>query len=134
MVTYLIMAVLSMIFFGITHFIRKIGLPTDGNMLPYLLIENLIVLVATGLIFLAYKNHEFPALKYPVLSGLAATIALVFFLGALSRGPISVVSPITSSNLLIAVLLGIFLLGESITLFKGAGIALILAGIFMLQM
>lgn len=69
-----------------------------------------------------------------VISGfLAGLIGMFTYYAALRLAPVSQVVPMTSSYPLIAALLGILFLKESITLPRLAGILLIIAGIFLMQ-
>jgi len=57
----------------------------------------------------------------------------LLFYNALKNGEASKVVPIAGAYPLIAFFMGVFVLGEKITLAKSAGIGLILAGLFLLR-
>ncbi|MBM43465.1 MAG: hypothetical protein CMJ36_00410 [Phycisphaerae bacterium] len=65
---------------------------------------------------------------------LAAALGIIFFYAALSMGELSVVKPISFALApAVAVLIGWFILGESISVRKVIAIGLILAGVIMLS-
>jgi transporter family protein len=66
-------------------------------------------------------------------AGLAAGIATVAFYAALSRGPASVVVPLTGMYIVIPALLGMVLLREPLTLFRVLGLACAGLAVFFLS-
>lgn len=73
-------------------------------------------------------------LKLVLGSGLVAgAAAMIFFYSALRIGEVSVVKPVAFATApVLAVLLGWLVLGERLTLAKGLGVGLILAGVVVL--
>ncbi len=71
---------------------------------------------------------------YIMLGGfMASIIGQIFFYNALKIGEVSKVVPIAATYPLIAFLFGVIFLGESFTFTKGIGIALLMAGLFLLR-
>ena len=64
---------------------------------------------------------------------LASFVAQMTFYKALKIGEVSKVAPISGTYYLISFVLGIFILGESITASKIAGMILIVAGAWLLR-
>ncbi len=64
---------------------------------------------------------------------LASFLAQITFYHGLKIGEVSKVVPISGTYYLITFLLGIFLLGETITVQKGLGMALIVSGMLMIR-
>jgi len=74
------------------------------------------------------------AVGFFALEGLfAALLGHLFYFYALKSGEISKVVPIVTSAPLVAVLWGIFFLGESLNAFKILGIMLVVGGIILLR-
>ncbi len=68
---------------------------------------------------------------YSILGLILYAISAVFWLAALSRVELSVAYPMLSIGYVLVFFLAGFLLGESMSIVKFGGIALIIAGIFM---
>lgn len=66
-------------------------------------------------------------------AGLAAGVATVAFYAALSRGPASVVVPLTGMYVVIPALLGMVLLKEPLTLFRALGLLCAGLAVFFLS-
>ncbi|MBD3296619.1 MAG: EamA family transporter [Candidatus Omnitrophica bacterium] len=70
-----------------------------------------------------------------VLSGfMASFLAQIAFYHALKVGEVSRVVPVAGSFPMIAFLLGVVFLGETFTLVKAAGMALVIGGIWLLKL
>jgi len=65
---------------------------------------------------------------------LASFVAQICFYHSLKAGDVSRVVPVAGSFPLIAFVLGILVLGESLTLMKGIGVVLIVGGIWLLKL
>ncbi|MGB3113799.1 MAG: EamA family transporter [Candidatus Omnitrophota bacterium] len=63
---------------------------------------------------------------------LGSFVAFIAFYKALKIGEMSMVVPVSASFFLISFLLGIFVLGETLTWMKGIGVFLIAIGVWML--
>ena len=134
METYLALSFASMVLFGITSFVRKLGLAKNVNSLFYLLLETAFMLVILIPISVWNKEYVLPDLKFPVLSALSVTIALFLFMTALRIGPVNIVMPIVSSSFIVTVLLGTIFLKEPMTALKAVGTLLVLGGLYLLQL
>ena len=125
-----------MIFYGITAVLLKAGLKNANTELALILTN--VILVLGGISIAFFKGSLFT--KWPLgwplvflsLAGVTLVISIASYYTALSKGPLSIVVPIFSMSFAIASVLGIFLLGEEINMFKILGIFLAGAAIFML--
>jgi len=71
---------------------------------------------------------------YLVLGGLMASIVgQIFFYHALQNGEASRIVPIAGAFPLVSFILGIFFLGEGVTMFKFLGVFFVVIGVFLLQ-
>ncbi len=86
------------------------------------------------LIIWRFLGSPFPRGNYlfPLFSEGCAAIAFIFYYKALKEGPVSLVTPITSSSIIISVLIGVFIFKNPITNIQIATICSITAGIILL--
>jgi len=89
----------------------------------------LLIFIFTGT---TLKEASTPGILIAVAAGLAGGLAVTAFQKALSCGPLSSSISLTSLYPLIPILYGVLLLGEKVTVAKGAGMGLaIVAGILL---
>ena len=134
-----LLALITMIFWGIAPIFGKIGL-TKINPYMALAIRSFIIAIIMLIILLVrgdIKELVKVDLKSVTCIGLegifASLIGHFAYYYALKLGETSKVVPITSAFPLITLFLAILFLSEKITIFKGSGIILILAGIILLR-
>ena len=134
-----LLALITMIFWGIAPIFGKIGL-TKLNPYIALAIRSFIIAIIMLIILLVrggFKELIKVDLKSVAFIGLegifASLIGHFAYYYALKLGETSKVVPITSAFPLITLFLAILFLSEKITIFKGSGIILILAGIILLR-
>ena len=96
-------------------------------------------LVAAALLWALYRGVKITdhlAFNQPtlflVLSGVALSIGIISLYMALSRGPISTVSPLFGMNIALVAVLGFFILKEPISIERIAGVILAGGAIFLL--
>jgi transporter family protein len=68
------------------------------------------------------------AIGFIVLSGVAGATSWLFYFLALKDGKVSQVAPVDKLSVVFAVILGIILFGEKVSLVKGIGVCLIAIG------
>lgn len=134
---WLIFALLSALFAGITSIFAKCGIrQTDSTVATA--IRTVIVLVFSWLMaFLTGSVRELSALGgktllFLVLSGLATGASWLCYFKALQLGNINKVIPIDKSSTVLTILLSFLLLGEKVSLWKAVGVLLIAAGTFLM--
>lgn len=69
-----------------------------------------------------------------VLSGIAGALSWLFYFLALKYGKVSQVAPVDKLSVVMATILAVFFLGESISLLNGIGVALIAVGAIMVAL
>ena len=96
-------------------------------------------LVAAALLWALYRGVKITdhlAFNQPtlflILSGVALSIGIISLYMALSRGPISTVSPLFGMNIALVAVLGFFILKEPISIERIAGVILAGGAIFLL--
>ena len=136
--TWLIMAVLSAVFAGLTSILAKCGIKkTDSDVATAL--RTVVVLIFSWIMVFIVGSHNTLfsitpiSLLFLILSGLATGASWICYFKALSMGDVNKVIPIDKSSTILTVLLAIFIFGETqnvlIKLFSTAVLAI---GIFFM--
>ena len=135
---WLIMAVLSAVFAGLTSILAKCGIKkTDSDVATAL--RTVVVLIFSWIMtfisgsFREVGNIEPKSLIFLVLSGLATGASWICYFKALSEGDVNKVVPIDKSSTVLTVLLAIICFGETENLvLRLALTAILAAGIFLM--
>ncbi len=134
---WLVLALLSALFAGVTAILSKIGLKdTDSNVatavrtVVVLLFSWLMVLVTGSIGELSAVSGE--TLLFLGLSGLATGASWLCYFRALQMGNVNRVAPIDKSSTILTMLLAFIFLGESVTWLSVCAMALILIGTLMM--
>ncbi len=133
MISYRIWALLSAVFAGLTAILAKKGVEGVPSNLA-VAIRVAVVLVFATVIAVATRQTKISGLSsktwiFLILSGIATGASWLCYFRALQLGPVSKVAPIDKLSFVLAMALGVFVLGEkpSVNLLIGAG--LIIAGV-----
>ncbi|MDP6685949.1 MAG: EamA family transporter [Candidatus Omnitrophota bacterium] len=133
-------ALATALVWGIVPIFEKMGL-TRIAPLSGLIIRSFGVIIGLSLLII-FKTQAFKialtadprTIFFLVLGGFMASIlGQIFFYNALKTGEASKVVPIAGIYPLVAFILGVIFLGESVTLAKVGGIMLVIAGLFLLR-
>lgn len=123
----------SAFFAALTALFGKIGVAGIPSNLATL-IRTAVILVLTGLVVAARSEWQAPnaiaraSWLALVLSGIASGLSWLCYYRALQLGPVSKVAPVDKLSVAIAILLGVFVLGEQLTWQLALGSFLIVAG------
>lgn len=136
--TWLLMAVLSAIFAGLTAILAKCGIrKTDSDVATAL--RTLVVLAFSWIMvfvvgsFDTIRDLSGKSLLFLVLSGFATGASWICYFKALSMGDVNKVVPIDKSSTILTVLLAIICFGETQKLaVKLIGTGLLAVGIFLM--
>ncbi len=133
---WVLFALGSAVFGGLTAILGKIGVEgVNSNFAT--LYRTFVVLVLCGLIVSArgeWKGAEEASLRtwtFLTLSGLATAASWLCYYRALQLAPASRVAPIDKMSVVVAIALGIIVLGEPLSLKLALGAILIVAGVFI---
>lgn len=134
---WLIMAIMSAFFAGITSILAKCGIKKTDSDVATALRTTVVLLFAWLMVFIVgsiktITTISAKSLIFLILSGMATGASWIFYFKALSEGDVNKVVPIDKSSTVISVLLAIVLFGETkhlavkliATLFLSAGIYL----------
>ena len=135
---WLIMAVLSALFAGLTTILAKCGIKnTDSDVATA--IRTIVVLVFSWIMVFVVGSFgtitaiEPKSLLFLVLSGLATGLSWICYFKALSMADVNKVVPIDKSSTILTVILAIILFGETHNLMvKLIGTIMIAFGVFMM--
>lgn len=133
-------AILAALIWGVAPIVEKLGL-AEISPLPGVFLRSMCVFVG-GLVIAVFSPGVFKALagysmRSMILIGVgaicASIIGSIFFYHALKTGEASRVVPIGASFPLVSFILGVIFLHEGVTAAKVAGMALVIAGIYLLK-
>ena len=129
-------AALSALFAGLTAVLAKIGVSEVPSNLATLVRTVVVVLFATGIVTASGQFQHLGSISGRgwlalILSGVATGLSWLFYFAALKHGPISGVAPIDKLSFVIAMVLGFFVLKETVRPLTLAGAALIVAGVLL---
>ena len=135
---WLVMAVLSAVFAGLTSVLAKCGIKkTDSDVATAL--RTVVVLAFSWIMVLIVGSYGSivsigaKSLLFLVLSGFATGASWICYFKALSMGDINKVVPIDKSSTILTVLLAIFCFGETDNIaIKLIGTTLLAVGIFLM--
>lgn len=135
---WLIMAVLSAFFAGVTAILAKFGIKkTDSDIATAL--RTVVVLIFSWIMVFTVGSAgqisliEGKSLLFMILSGLATGASWICYFKALSIGDVNKVVPIDKSSTVLSILLAIIFFGETENLvIKLIGTAILSVGIFLM--
>lgn len=133
---WIVFAVMSAIFAGVTSIFAKIGIKNNSEVVTA--IRTVVVLAFSWLmVFIDGTYTEISKIDgrsflFLGLSGLATGASWLCYYKALTTGEVSKVAPIDKSSTVLTILLSFIILRESVTVFKGVGIVLITAGTLLM--
>ena len=135
---WLISAILSAVFAGLTSILAKCGIKKTDSDLATALRTIVVLVFAWVMVFIvgsysAITEISKTSLIFLILSGLATGASWIFYFKALSIGDINKVVPIDKSSTVLTVLLAIICFGETSNLaVKLIATAILAAGIFLM--
>jgi bacterial/archaeal transporter family protein len=137
MQTWIVYAILSMIFAGLTSVLAKYGLQNISADFGLGIRTTIIFVIIAAINVIGEKYKEFSALTglqltLLVASGVTTTLSWIFYYRAMKDGLVSYVAAIDKASIIITLLLSFLLLKEPVTPKIIAGGALILAGMLVL--
>ena len=135
---WLLMAVLSAVFAGLTAILAKCGIRKTDSDLATALRTVVVLLFSWVMVFVVGSQGSITTISttsliFLVLSGLATGASWICYFKALSMGDVNKVAPIDKSSTILTVLLAIVCFNETTNLVvKLCGTALLALGIFLM--
>ena len=132
-------AIGSAFFAGLTAILGKLGVEgINSNLATF--IRTIVVLLVTAGIISARNEWQLPQhiaakpFTFLILSGVATGLSWLCYYRALQMEPASWVAPIDKLSVVIAIILGVVLLGEPLSMKLVMGSLLILSGVLVLAL
>ena len=132
-------AIGSAFFAGLTAILGKLGVEgINSNLATF--IRTIVVLLVTAGIISARNEWQLPQhiaakpFTFLILSGVATGLSWLCYYRALQMAPASCVAPIDKLSVVIAIILGVVLLGEPLSMKLVIGSLLILSGVLVLAL
>ena len=127
----------SALFAGLTSILAKCGIRKTDSTVATAIRTIIVLLFSWAMVFIVGSQNQLAALDgrsllFLVLSGLATGASWLCYYRALQLGDINRVVPIDKSSTVLTILLAALLLDEPVSVTKGAGIALIAVGTFLM--
>ena len=137
METWVIYAILSMVFAGLTSVLAKYGLQNINPDLGLGIRTTTIFFLITIFNFATNKLKDLPLITHKQLillicSGLTTTFSWIFYYRAMKDGPVSYVAAIDKASIVITLVLSFILLKEPMTPKIIVGATLIFVGMLVL--
>jgi transporter family protein len=134
---WILYAVLSMIFAGVTSILAKYGLQNVSADAGLGIRTFVIFIIVTAVTVAGQKYKEFTNLTslqlwLLVLSGVTTTLSWIFYYRAIKDGPVSYVTVIDKGSIVITLLLSFILLREPMSSKIIIGSLLMIAGMLVL--
>ncbi|MDU8924009.1 EamA family transporter [Pasteurellaceae bacterium LIM206] len=136
---WLSFAFASAFFAGLTAIFGKLGVEGMNSNLATFIRTIVVLFVSAGIISMR-NEWQLPQhiaarpLTFLILSGIATGLSWLCYYRALQMAPASWVAPIDKLSVVIAIVLGIVILGEPISMKLMIGASLILAGVLVLAL
>ena len=131
---YLILALVSMVGFGMTAFIYKLASKSlDGFSITFFTL--LVNVFVVGVIWFFWPNKQisWDGIKFTTIAGIIAGISSLAYVLSIKMGSLSISTTIRALFFVVTVLLAVFFLQESITITKVIGIGLAIVSIILLS-
>jgi transporter family protein len=137
METWIVYAILSMLFAGLTAVLAKYGLQNINPDLGLGIRTSVIFIVIVAINLIGDKLKDLSQITskqliFLIASGLTTTFSWLFYYRAIKDGPVSYVAAIDKGSVVITLTLSFILLKEPVSPKVIIGAALILAGMFVL--
>ncbi|MCI9544319.1 MAG: EamA family transporter [Acutalibacter muris] len=134
---WVIFAFGSAFFAGVTALLAKCGIRKTDSTAATAIRTVVVLLFSWVMVLLAGSWGDIVSIRggtwlFLILSGLATGASWLCYFRALQLGDINKVVPIDKSSIVLTLLLAFILLGESVSLTKGLGVALIGAGTLLM--
>jgi bacterial/archaeal transporter family protein len=132
---WLLLTILTLLAWGFWAFLPKIAIRyiDPYSAMVYQALGG--ILVGFGvLIFMKFKvQFNIPGFSYGLAVGLLGFIGAFLYLLAVSKGPLSLVAPISAMYPIFAILLSLIFLNEAVSPRQGVGIALSVVAMYLIS-
>jgi transporter family protein len=132
---WLLPTLLTLITWGLWAFLPKLAARhiDPQSSIIYQVLGGLLVGVVVLVSLKFQVQYNTPGFTLSLAIGILGFVGSFVYLVAVSRGPLSLVAPITALYPMFAILLGLIFLGETITARQAVGIGLSLVAIYLIS-
>ena len=137
--SYVLWALLGMASYSATTLLVKLatrtGLPSDivvAIATTLVMIACWVIVILRGQLGTLVQSLTEPSGAWSLACGVTLAVAVTSLFRALELGPANIVVPIYGMFIVGGFLLGVFVLGESISLTKAAGLAAAIASVYLI--
>lgn len=136
---WVLYALLSALFAGLTSILAKMGIEDVNSNLATAIRTAVVLIMAWGIVFITGKQREVVNIGqkswlFLVLSGLATGLSWLFYYKALQLGDASKVVPIDKLSIVISMMLAFAVLGEAVSIKSAIGGILITVGTIVMTL
>ena len=136
---WMVFALLSAFFAALTSILAKIGINGVNSNLATAVRTVVVVAMSWLMVFITNQQSGLSEISkkswmFLILSGLATGASWLCYYRALQMAPASWVAPIDKLSVVIAIILGVVLLGEPLSMKLVIGSLLILSGVLVLAL
>ena len=137
LILFLLFAVCSAVFAGLTSILAKCGLQKADSTLVTALRTIVAMLFAWAIVAIGGTYSQIPDISvrgwiFLILSGLSTGASWLCYFKALQMGDVNKVVPVDKSSNVLAILLAIIILGETLSAFGIIGVVLITIGTMLM--
>ena len=130
---WLVLSLVSMVFWGMWGFTAKVAVDGQGWSSAFTIASISAILVTLG--FFAYQRPPIKEISwYAIAAGAIGTLGTIAYYLALEKGRASIVVPLTALYPGITILLSFLVLGENITFYQGVGIIMAMASMVLMSL
>ena len=132
-------AILSALFAALTSILAKLGIKDVSSNLATAIRTSFVLMITWGIVFWQKETSGIVNISknswvFLILSAIATGLSWVFYFYALKLGEASKVVPIDKLSLVLTIIFAALILGEKITLIKGIGTILMVAGTLVIAL
>jgi transporter family protein len=137
--SWLVWALLSALFAGVTAVLAKVGVENISSNLATAIRTTVVLVFAWSIALFTVRPGSWPAISsrqwlFLTLSGLATGLSWLCYFRALQLASVSKVAPIDKLSVAVAITLSVLFLNERVGPRELIGAALIIAGTFVIAM
>ena len=134
---WLLFAVCSAVFAGLTSILAKCGLQNVDSTVVTALRTAVAMVFAWAIVFISGSYFDIGSIStrgwvFLILSGLSTGASWLCYFKALQIGNVNKVVPVDKSSNVLAIILAIIILGETISVWGAIGVAIILVGTMLM--
>jgi uncharacterized membrane protein len=136
MASWLVWSLLAALLWGVWGFFSKLAVRDATPLAALLYFVTGQTLMAV--LWVAWDRHlaapRMPAVAFGLASGVAGMLATLAFFTALRHAAVAIVLPLTALYPVVAIALGVLVLGEKMTISQAAGALLAIAAVVLLSL